>query len=105
MEKRYHMFDAHTDTIHFLKRLNADLKEVITMAESDFVKINTVLRNLYERHLHQQAGSINVNLDTMMAGLQYMDVLNQRIDHLIVTHEKVATSLEFRKSFFHLHVF
>jgi hypothetical protein len=102
------MFQTHNNTIYLLSRLNTDLKEVILIAESDFVKVNNVLRSLYERHMHQRAGSISeprLRLDAIMTGLQYMDVLSQRINHLIATHEKMTSLLEFRNSFFHLHVF
>lgn len=101
--------DIHVDTIHFLNRMNTDLREVVALAETDFIHVNAVLRNLYEYNQSLPTGAnrteIQSRLDTIMVGLQYMDVLSQRVDHLVITHQKMSSVLDFRKWFFHLHVF
>jgi len=98
----------HLDTV-FLDQVNKNLKEMVAIAETDFVEVNTVLRRMYgfnpdEQNKNRNA-DVQLKLETIMAGLQYMDVLSQRIDHLVLTHQQMITPTGLKKWFFHLHIF
>jgi hypothetical protein len=107
MIKSDNIFDTH-DSIHFLDRVNKDLKEVVAIAETDFVEVNAVLREMYERNQKNSdhtKSEAQFKMEGMMIGLQYMDVLSQRVDHLVLTHQRMITNSNLKKWFFHLHVF
>jgi hypothetical protein len=99
--------------MQFLENLNSQLRQVITIAENDFVAVNKLFRKCYVKN---KKGSVNDSassamedkMEIIMAGLQYMDVFSQRVQHLIQTHDGMQYSNlagDFKESFFHLHVF
>ena len=91
----------------FLESVNHDLKSVVQMAEVDFVAVNDFLVRFCKKSQGVHT-TMATKIEAMMCGLQYMDVLKQRMDHLILTHQKMLTTplaINFEGSFFHLHVF
>lgn len=97
-----------------LQGVNGNLRDVVAMAEVDFISMNLILKecyavvNLRPEEMHQEQEVLDEKIKVMMSGLQYMDIFNQRVDHLIQTHEqmeKTAMAKNFEESFFHLHVF
>ncbi len=99
---------------YFLESVNKNLKEIVQIAAIDFAAVNELLKSYYVQFkseyssMAQGKSDVEVKLEAMMGGLQYMDVFNQRVTHLINTHETMVSSAmatNFEESFFHLHVF
>lgn len=97
---------------YFLESVNRNLKHVVEIAAVDFVAVNTMLKEYYTRAKSDSSlpaySNVASRMEAMMGDLQYMDVFNQRVEHLILTHERMMTTSmakDFEESFFHLHVF
>jgi hypothetical protein len=100
--------------MQFLENLNSQLTQVIELAETDFVTVNKLFKICFEKNKNFSfanpalSSALEVKMEAVMAGLQYMDVFSQRVQHLILTHDRMLESNfagDFRDSFFHLHVF
>jgi hypothetical protein len=100
--------------MQFLEKLNTQLTNGIAIAETDFGAVNNLFKKCYLKNkklnsIHSSMSSnVEDKMEVIMAGLQYMDVFSQRVQHLILTHDRMLhTNLagDFKDSFFHLHVF
>jgi len=97
----------------FLECVNNDLREVIVIATSDHAEAYKVLQELHAQTQNcekNQPGldGLDLKVEGLLSGLQYLDMFSQRVEHLIKTHERMITTplaRNFESSFFHLHVF
>lgn len=101
------------EQMQFLESINADLRHSLTVASQDFIEVNDLIKKHY---LHVKQDKIDTNcftvdqtrIEAMIGGLQYMDVFSQRVEHLIVCHQRMMNNdlgQDFAESYFHLHVF
>lgn len=98
----------------FLEKVNHDLKTVILIAAPDFAEVNGMLKVYYENRckadsaLLKEFPLLENKLDRLVSNLQYMDILTQRVEHLILIHVGLKEKSDdpgLKESLFHLHVF
>lgn len=95
----------------FLDTINHNLNSAVRLAEADYRTVNEALKKYYNYKSGPKAevnAEVDMKIEAMMGGLQYMDVFTQRVDHLVTTHQRMAVNdldQEFKESFFQLHIF
>ena len=102
----------HKTSTQFLDKVNNDLRRVIVMAMPDFSELNEMIKSYYEQRYRYSASEIfseeDSKIETVVRNLQFMDVLTQRVEHLILVHTSLEVNNDnpgFNEAFFHLHVF
>lgn len=98
--------------VDFIEEINEKLKNAISLASQDYTVANGLFKKCYavskKQILVGGDTDIDSKIETVLAGLQYMDVFTQRVEHLIATHQYMNSTdlaVNFEESFFHLHVF
>jgi len=95
----------------FLEKVNSDLQKVLSIASPDFGEVNYMLKVYYDQRITcdptlSAFPGEDVKIDLIVKNLQYMDILTQRVEHLVSIHNRLGDNdPAFKESFFHLHVF
>jgi len=111
------MEDMNTTTLNvshkeMMENINMDLQEAIEITALDFKEVNDTIKDYYNsldsqaRHVRHTV--IEDYLQSMVINLQHHDIFRQRVEHVVLVHQKLTTDewlVNFVEFVFHLHIF
>jgi hypothetical protein len=100
------------DSINSLQEINTALERMVELASTDYSAANEILKSHYFGEAKPRRATPWRNnaweIETLLSGLQYMDVFTQRVNHLMAIHARIsndALPTDLRNPFYHLLAF
>lgn len=77
-----------------LQIINKTLHDALTLAANDFRDVYSLFRSCYDSH--DAALRAELTSSGIAEDLQYMDILRQKVEHVVALHEHVENAADFK---------